>query len=85
MKTLAAAQVPTRIQVNVEFLHGVQSRFERENGDLMLAADYADSTYLHEEALPALDCLLCVGHSHPLANAKRVSLSQLQEHVELSV
>ncbi len=85
MKTLAAAQVPTRIQVNVEFLHGVQSRFERENGDLMLAADYADSPYLHEEAIPALDCLLRMGHLHALANTKRVSFSQLQEQVELSM
>jgi DNA-binding transcriptional LysR family regulator len=85
MKTLAAARVPTRIQVKVEFLRGVQARFEKENGDLMLVADYAASPYLHEEALPEMDCVLCVGRSHPLAKAKRVSLAQLQEHVELSV
>jgi DNA-binding transcriptional LysR family regulator len=85
MKTLAAAHVPTRIQVKVEFLRGVQSTFERERGDLMLVADYAASPYLHEEALPEMDCVLCVGRSHSLAKAKRVSLAQLQEHVELSV
>lgn len=85
MKTLAAAHVPTRIQVKVEFLRGVQARFEKENGDLMLVADYAASPYLHEEALPEMDCVLCVGRSHALAKAKRVSLEQLQEHVELSV
>ena len=85
MKSLAAAQVPTRIQVKVEFLRGVQSRFEKENGDLMLVTDYAASPYLQEEALPAMDCVLCVGRSHALARAKRVSLAQLQEHVELSV
>ena len=85
MKTLAAAHVPTRIQVRVEFLRGVQSSFEKENGDLMLVTDYAAGPYLLEEALPAMDCILCVGRSHPLAKAKRVSLAQLQEHVELSV
>jgi DNA-binding transcriptional LysR family regulator len=85
MKTLAAAHVPTRIQVKVEFLRGVQSSFERENGDLMLVTDYAASPYLHEEALPAMDCILCVGCSHPLARAKKVSLALLQEYVELSV
>jgi DNA-binding transcriptional LysR family regulator len=85
MKTLAAAHVPTRIQVKVEFLRGVQSRFERENGDLMLVTDYAASPYLQEEALPAMDCVLCAGRSHALAKAKGVSLAQLQDHVELSV
>jgi hypothetical protein len=73
------------MQVKVEFLRGVQSRFEKENGDLMLVTDYAASPYLQEEALPAMDCVLCAGRSHALANAKRVSLAQLQEHVELSV
>ncbi len=85
MKALAAAHVPTRIQVKVEFLRGVQSRFEKENGDLMLVTDYAASPYLHEEALPTMDCVLCVGRSHELARAKSVSLADLQEHVELSV
>jgi len=85
MKALAAAQVPTRIQVKVEFLRGVQSRFEKESGDLMLVTDYAASPYLQEEALPAMDCVLCAGRSHALGKAKRVSLAQLQEHVELSV
>jgi DNA-binding transcriptional LysR family regulator len=85
MKKLAAAQVPTRVQVNVGFLRGVQSSFEKENGDLMLVTDYAASPYLHEEPLPAMDCILCAGRSHPLARLRHVSLAQLQEHVELSV
>jgi hypothetical protein len=57
MKTLAAARVPTRIQVRVEFLRGVQSRFEKESGDLMLVADYAASQYLHEELRPVRGAL----------------------------
>jgi DNA-binding transcriptional LysR family regulator len=85
LKALAAEQVPTRIQVKVEFLRGVQLRFEKDNGDLMLVTDYAANPYLHEEALPEMDCILCVGPAHPLAGAKRVSLAELQENVELSV
>lgn len=85
VKTLATERVPTRVQVNVEFLRGVQSRFEADKADLMLVADYAADPYLHEEALPVMDCVLCVASDHPLAGARRVALSELQEHVEISV
>ena len=85
MKMLATAHIPTRIQVRVEFLRGVQSCFEQESGDVMLVADYAADPYLQEEALPPIDCILCVGRTHPLANVKRVSLAELQTHVEMSV
>jgi DNA-binding transcriptional LysR family regulator len=85
VRTLTTEGVPTRIQVSVEFLRGVQTRFENDRGDLMLAADYMPNTYLQDEALPEMDCVLCVGQSHPLAKASTVSLSELQDHVELSV
>ncbi len=85
LKRLANEDVPTRIQVNVGFLRGVQARFEEDDGDLMLALDYAASPYLFEEALPPLDYLLCVASGHPLATAKTVPLEALQRHVELSV
>lgn len=85
LKKLADEHVPTRIQVRVEFLRGVQLHFEKDNGDLMLVVDYAADPYLSEEALPSVDCVLCVAPTHPLGNARNVSLSELQEHVELSV
>jgi DNA-binding transcriptional LysR family regulator len=85
LKTLAAEQVPTRIQVKVEFLSGVQSRFEREEGDLMLVVDSESRTSLEEETLPEMDCVLCVAATHPLARRKSVSLTELHEHIELSV
>jgi len=85
LKTLAAEDVPTRIQVKVEFLSGVASRFEREQGDLMLLVD-SDTRALHEEeALPEMDCVLCVAASHPLARKRPVPLAELQQHIELSV
>lgn len=85
LKTLALEQVPTRVQVKVGYLRGVQAQFERDDGDLMLVADYAANPYLHAEALPAVDCILCLAPAHPLATAKNVSLAELQQHVELSV
>ena len=85
LRALAAEKVPTRIQVKVEYLSGVQSSFEKNNADLMLVADYTANSYLHEETLPAMDCMLCVAPAHPLAEAKRVTLAELRDHVEISV
>lgn len=85
LKTLATEQVPTRIQVKVEFLSGVHSRFEREEGDLMLALQSDSRRLVIEETLPELECVLCVAAAHPLAQEKSVTVAQLQEHIELSV
>jgi DNA-binding transcriptional LysR family regulator len=84
LRSLAAEKVPTRVTIQVEFLRGVQSRFEKDNGDLMLVVDYAASPYLHEEVLPPIECMLCVAPSHPLAGERPVSLAELQLHAELS-
>ena len=40
LKSLASERVTTRIQVKVEFLRGVQFRFEQDAADLMLVKDY---------------------------------------------
>lgn len=85
VRALTKEGAPTRIQVRVEFLSGVQRRFETDRADLMLVVDYAADPFLREEALPHIDCVLCVGRSHPLAHARSVSLAELQDHVELSV
>ncbi len=85
LKTLADEGVPTRIQVRLEFIRGVQARFEKDDGDVMLVTDYASNPYLYEEALPVVECILCVAPGHPLAAAKRVTLADLQDHVEISV
>jgi DNA-binding transcriptional LysR family regulator len=85
LKVLADERVPTRIQVKVEFLRGVQYRFEKDDADLMLVKDYEAHPHLHAEALQSIDCVLCVSPEHPLASAQSVSLAALQEHVELTV
>jgi DNA-binding transcriptional LysR family regulator len=85
VRTLMEERVPTRVQVSVEFLSGVQSRFEKDRADMMLVADYVPDPYLQEMALPEMDCVLCIGSSHPVARAQAVSLAELQDLVELSV
>jgi DNA-binding transcriptional LysR family regulator len=85
LKTLAAERIPTRIQVKVEFLKGVQYRFERDDADLMLVKDYEPRAQLLSETLPEISCVLCVAAAHPLAGKGSVTLDQLHEHVELTV
>jgi len=84
LKRIADDQVPTRIQVKVEFLRGVQYRFDKEEADLMLVKDYLPSPSLCAKALPEVECVLCAAPSHPLTKGK-VQLTDLQRHVELSV
>lgn len=87
LRRMADDAVPTHIQVRVEFLGGVQDRFERDRADLMLVKDYLRSDSLVEHPLPEVEVVLVAARSHPLANlgASGVSLEELQRHVELTV
>ncbi|GAB3473864.1 LysR family transcriptional regulator [Azotobacter salinestris] len=85
LKTLADEHVPTRVQVKIEFMFGVQYRFEKEQADLMIVKDYEPDRLLHAEPLPEIECVLCASSDHPLATAGEVDLALLHEHVELTV
>jgi len=85
LKVLADEGVPTRVQVKVEFLRGVEHRFETDNADLMIVKDFTPGSHLHQESLSEIECILCVSPEHPLAALDDVSLSNLQEHTELTV
>ncbi|MBB5205871.1 DNA-binding transcriptional LysR family regulator [Inhella inkyongensis] len=86
LKTLADEGVPTRVQLTIEFLSGVQQRFERDEADLMLVKDYQPQAGDRALALPELECLLCVAAGHPLAHLGRAArLADLHAHVELAV
>ncbi len=78
--------VPTHIQMKVEFLGGVQDRFEKDNAHVMLVKDYVRSERLVEHALPEVEVVLVVAAGHPLAQAGReLELADLQAHIELTV
>jgi DNA-binding transcriptional LysR family regulator len=85
LKHLAEERVPTRVQVKVEFLGGVQFRFEKDQADMMLVKDYQARPDLIAQSLPDVGCVLCASVDHPLAQAGSLSLADLQDHVELSV
>lgn len=86
LKQLADEGVPTRVQLKIEFLHGVQYRFERDDADLMLVKEYESAAHLQAQAQAELECVLCVAPGHPLAHTGApVGLDELQAHVELSV
>ncbi len=85
LKTLADEQVPTRVQVKVEFQRGVQFRYNKDDADLMLVKDFEPQPWLQAEALSEIECVLCVAPGHPLAAGRAIPLARLHEHVELSV
>ncbi|MGL4939648.1 LysR family transcriptional regulator [Shewanella sp.] len=85
LKRMAEHQIPTKIQLNMEFLGGVQHRFERDNADLMLVKDYRTGPYYSPQPLPAITSILVASAAHPLATMSKISLSELQQFVELTI
>lgn len=85
LRALADEGVPTRVQLKVEFLGGVQDRFEAEGADLMLVKEFTPSPHLESRPLPPVECVLVAAPDHPLAQAPTVDQAALCEHVELSV
>jgi DNA-binding transcriptional LysR family regulator len=85
LKGLTAHDIPTRIQVRVEFLGGVQSRFEKHQADLMLVKDLVPKPGLVATPLPHIRNLLVVSAEHPLAQMREVSRETLTHFVELTV
>ncbi|WP_372870141.1 LysR family transcriptional regulator [Shewanella sp.] len=85
LKRMAEHQIPTKIQLNMEFLGGVQHRFERDNADLMLVKDYRTGPYYHAKPLPSITSVLVAAPHHPLAGRLQLTLTELQQHVELTI
>jgi DNA-binding transcriptional LysR family regulator len=86
LKRMADDGVPTPIQIKVEFLGGVQDRFEKDGADLMVVKDYVRSHALVEHPLPDVEVVLVAAAGHPLVSgAGALTLADLQRHVELTV
>ncbi|MGZ3460219.1 MAG: LysR family transcriptional regulator [Archangium sp.] len=86
LKRMADEAVPTRMQVKVEFLGGVQDRFEKDRADLMLVKDYTPSTSLLPHRLPEVEAVLVASREHPLARSEAsLELAELHRHVEITV
>lgn len=85
LKLMAERKVPTRIQMKIEFLGGVQACFDADDADIMIARDYVVSPFHRVELLREIEFVLCVARDHPLAAMRHVDLLELQEHVKLTV
>jgi len=85
IKMLINEDIPTKISLTMEYLGGVQHRFEQNQADLMIVKEYRASAQLLSQPLSKVACLLCAAHDHPLAKSKKVDLDTLQQHIELSV
>ena len=78
--------VDTRIQLVVEFLGGVQRRFEEDRADLMLVKDFTPRDTLAAHSLAPMEVVLVAAREHPLAAMPGpLELPDLQEYVELTV
>ncbi|MGX9461460.1 LysR family transcriptional regulator [Shewanella sp. A14] len=85
LKRMSEHNIPTKIQLNMEFLGGVQHRFERDQADLMLVKDYRTGPSYHPMSLPTITSVLVASSKHPLSQLKAISLPELQQHVELTI
>ena len=85
IKSLINEEIPTKVSLTMEYLGGVQHRFEKDKADLMLVKEYQANNQLVAKPLDPIECLLCVSAQHPLADLATVDLSQLQQTIELSV
>ena len=85
LKRMSEHNIPTKVQLNMEFLGGVQHRFERDQADLMLVKDYRTGPSYHPKPLPTITSVLVASSHHPLSQLKGISLPELQQHVELTI
>ena len=88
LKTLTAEQIPTHIQIKVEFLGGVQHRSHKEDADLMLVKEYRADTTLKAIPLPEVLCRLVVSPEHALlkdVGPEGLGRQDLQQHIQLAI
>ena len=88
IQELNAQNVPTRINLQTEFLSGVPDRFEKEEADLMLVKNFEAQWEDYEVfELPPVHCFLVAASTHDLfaKNPTTISLQELCKHVELNI
>ena len=88
LREFADETIPTRIQLKMEFLGGVQYRFDRDEADIMVVKDFQPETNLRATALRPVEVVLVCGRGHPLARLPTGAPPDrqvLHEHMELTV
>lgn len=86
VRLLRAEGAPTRLQVDMEHLDGVERRFVETDAHLMIAVLPVNAEGLVPVSLPAIRAKLVAHRNHPLAKVKgRLTRERLAEHVLLTV
>ena len=85
LKRIAEHEIPTKIQLKMEFLGGVQYSFEKHQANIMLVKDFERKPNYRSTPLPRIKNVLVVSSEHPLAELKNVNLMTLQQFVELTI
>lgn len=86
VKLVRAEKAPTKVMLSVDSLAGVEARFEREEGQMMVSVLPTSSVEgLAVRKLPQLKARLVAHKSHPLGQMPRVRREELAEHVLLTV
>ena len=78
--------LPTKVQVGVEYLSGVEARFAEEEAELMLCLEFSGDLLLHAQPLAPVEVILLAHPGHPLhARSGPLDRGALREHVEVIV
>jgi len=85
LKAIADMEISTRIQVKMEFLGGVQMRFEKDRADMMIVMNHKPNPLLYAQALEEKSFILVASKTHPLSSMKLINYDQILEHVELTI
>ena len=85
LKRIAEHEIPTKIQLKMEFLGGVQYSFEKHQANIMLVKDFERKPNYRATSLPQIKNVLVVSSEHSLAELKKVNLMTLQQFVELTI
>ncbi|MEC9466080.1 MAG: LysR family transcriptional regulator [Myxococcota bacterium] len=86
LKRFTAEDLPTTVELRVEYLAAVRQRFDEDGADLMLTVDQVSDPTLVIQPMAPMEMMLVVHHAHPLA-ARRQSCrrADFHSHVELLV
>lgn len=85
LKIIADKEIATKIQVKMEFLGGVQLRFDKDRADVMIVKNYKPKPSLRAHTLKEQRFILVVSQHHALAKVENISHDQILEHVELTI
>jgi DNA-binding transcriptional LysR family regulator len=86
MRAFVDRQLPTRVQLVVEYLTGVVERFRESEAAIMLVLDYEGDQELSAIPLPKVDMFLLAHRDHALnQTGQSVDRAELARHVELVV